>query len=193
VPAIPGDEKSIKEFVMFLDNIKADFLNINQLEFCPQNAYQLKQRGFTLDSESMAAVLKSKESALATIDWAEKEGIRIPIHYCSSVVKDAVQTKKRLIKRGDNVARPYEKVSEEGLLSKLIVSSECSSLREMKALLAKKLRLPPYMIGVSSDGKVVEAPEELILEIKRALPGSKISYIEEYPTATRERFTEYPC
>jgi pyruvate formate-lyase activating enzyme-like uncharacterized protein len=193
VPAIPGDEKSIKEFIMFLDKIKADFLNINQLEFCPQNAYQLKQRGFTLDSESMAAVLKSKESALATIDWAEKEGVGIPIHYCSSVVKDAVQTKKRLIKRGDNVARPYEKVSEEGLLSKLIVSSECGSLREMKALLAKKLRLPPYMIGVSSDGKVVEAPEELILEIKRALPGSKISYIEEYPTATRERFTEYPC
>jgi len=193
VPAIPGDEKSIEELIMFLDSVKADFLNINQLEFCPQNAYQLKQRGFTLDSKSMAAVLKSKEAALATIDWAEKEGVRIPIHYCSSVVKDAVQTKKRLMKRADNVARPYEKVTEEGLLSKLIVSSGCGNLREMKALLVKKLRLPPHMIGVSSDGQVVEASEGLILEIKRALPSSRISYVEEYPTATRERFTEYPC
>ena len=192
VPAIPGSEESIKELIGHMAAAKADFLNLNELEFCPPNAYQLKQRGFKLKNESMAAVEGSEEAALAIVSWARSEGMELPIHYCSSSTKDAIQTSKRIRRRGKNVARPYEGVTREGLLSKYRVEPPDGNGRNLKARIVSNLCIPPYLVGVSQDGLAVETSRQLVQQVSLLSHSSKISYVEEYPTANREKFAEYP-
>ena len=192
VPAIPGSEGSLKKLIKYMASIKADFLNLNELEFCPPNSYQLMQRGFALKEGSMAAASNSMESAQAVIDWANLEGIEFPVHYCSSATKDAVQTRMRIGRRGKNAGRPYEEITSEGLLSKYRVELSEGSALELKAKIMIELGVPPYMLGISSDGAAVETSKALVRSISILSPNARIAYVEEYPTATREKFVEYP-
>jgi pyruvate formate-lyase activating enzyme-like uncharacterized protein len=192
VPAIPRNEEWIRELVLYLVHVKAGFLNLNQLEFCPQNAYQLKQRGFILKKDNMAAVHGSEEVAYSVMRWADREGIDLPIHYCSSVMKDTVQTKNRLIRRGKNIARPYEEILSDGLLGKLIIRPTCGDPRKLKSFIVRELSTAPHMVSISSDGSSLEVPRAFLSRAGRLLPDSKVVYAQEYPTATRERFAEYP-
>jgi pyruvate formate-lyase activating enzyme-like uncharacterized protein len=191
VPAIPGNQEWIKELLQYLVRIKADFLNLNQLEFCLQNAYQLKQRGFVLQKDSITASLGSEEMVYSVIKMAEIEGIDLPIHYCPSSVKDAIQTKNRLIRRSRNVSRPYEEILSDGLLGKFVIRSNSSSMM-VKGYISRELNIAPHMISVSSDGKLMEVPKVFLAKVMRFLPDSKIVYVEQCPTATREKFAEYP-
>ena len=192
VPAIPRNEEWIKELTLYLVRIKADFLNLNQLEFCSQNAYQLKQRGFVLEKNSITAALGSEEMAYSVMKWADKEGIDLPIHYCPSFVKDAIQTKNRLIRRSRNVSRPYEEILSDGLLGKFIIRSSAAYPRILKSDMAKELGTAPHMISVSSDGISLEVPRVFVAGARRLLPDSKTVYVQEYPTVAREKFAEYP-
>jgi len=192
IPAVPGDEEAAKEFIKFLVKAKADFLNINQLEFCPQNALQLKQKGLTLDGRTMAAVLGSEEAALSLVRWAHGAGVEMPVHYCSSAVKDAVQTKRRLIRRAMNVSRPYEEALEDGLLGKFVVRLESENPRAAKCKVIKALGIEPHMVGISPSGGAIEVPKALIKRVMAIFPGASAAYVQEYPTYGRESFAEYP-
>ncbi len=195
MPAIPGQGRALRELVGYLKGIGADFLNLNQLEFCPQNAHQLKQRGFILEGGSLAAVEGSEEEARLVLRWASESGIDLPIHYCPSSVKDAVQTKMRLLRRGKNVARPYESLDAEGVLSKLAADlgkGEGHSKAVAKRL-AMGMGVPSWAVGVHPSGKCLEAPPFMVEEVLRAAPGASISVVKEYPTALRERFRVYSC
>jgi pyruvate formate-lyase activating enzyme-like uncharacterized protein len=192
VPAIPGAEGALKDLINYLASIKADFLNLNELEFCPPNSYQLKQRGFALKEGSMAAAKNSEESALKLVEWAKSEGIELPIHFCSSSTKDAVQTSKRIRRRGKNVVRPYEEITGEGLLSKYRVEPLIGSAWDLRAKIIADLVVPPFLVGISSDGNAVETSKVLVRSVSLLSRDSRIAYVEEYPTATREKFAEYP-
>lgn len=192
IPVIPRNEKWIREFILYLVRIKADFLNLNQLEFCPQNTYQLKQRGFVLERDGITAVFGSEEMAHSVIKWADKEGIDLPIHYCPSYVKDAIQTKNRLIRRSRNVSRPYEEILSDGLLGKFVIRSSSAYPITIKSDMARALDIPPHMITVLSDEISLEVPRIFVTEVRRLLPDSKTVYVQEYPTIVREKFAEYP-
>ena len=193
IPAIPGEEGEVKEFVRYLAKVGADFLNINQLEFCPQNALQMKQKGFSLDAKTMAAVKGSEEAALAITKWADLERIELPIHYCSSAVKDAVQTRRRFMRRSVNAARPYEEILGDGLLGKFVVRLEGGDPKAVKCELERELGLAPHLIGVSVKERTLEVPRLALERVRVLLPGCKVAYVQEYPTYARESFAEYPC
>jgi len=195
MPAIPGGEGDLRELVGYMVRMKADFLNLNQLEFCPQNALQLKQRGFELAHDDKAAVQGSEQTALALIRWARDEGIEMPIHYCSSVAKDAIQMRGRLLRRGRNAAHPYEKVNDDGLLEKMEVKLQAEAGSSFKRKVARIAGVPPQMIGISKDGRSLETSRELLPLLMKGSSlfsaKAKIAYVQEYPTALRERFIEY--
>jgi hypothetical protein len=48
------------------------------------------------------------------------------------------------------------------------------------------------MINISSDGISLEVPRAFVVGAKRLLPDSKIVYVQEYPTAARDKIAEYP-
>jgi pyruvate formate-lyase activating enzyme-like uncharacterized protein len=193
IPAIPGGEGEVKEFVKYLVEAGADFLNINKLEFCPQNALQMKQKGFSLDTKTIAAVKGSEEVAIAIVKWAGSEGIELPIHYCSSAVKDALQIKRRLMRRAVNAARPYEEILGDGLLGKFIVRLEEGDPKAVKCELERELSLAPHLIGVYRKERALVVPRQEVERVRILLPGCKVAYVQEYPTYTRESFAEYPC
>jgi pyruvate formate-lyase activating enzyme-like uncharacterized protein len=190
MPAIPGSGGPLRELVEYLTGVKADFLNLNQLEFCPQNAHQMKQRGYILDKGGMASVEGSEETAMSIVNWASENGMEMPIHYCPSSVKDAVQTRKRLIRRGRNVARPYETMDRDGLLSKLTVEigSRNDYSRVAAKELARRMGVYPWAVGVHSSGRCFEAPTSMLGRVKKVFPQAMLSHVKEYPTALRERF-----
>lgn len=190
MPAIPGEGEALMEMVGYLSRAGADFLNLNQLEFCPQNALQMKQRGFVLEKGGMAAVDGSEDVAMSVVRWASDRGVEMPIHYCSSSVKDAVQTKMRLMRRGKNVARPFEVMDAEGVLSKLSVdlgNGVCHSKAAAKRL-AKETGVQQWLIGVHPSGGSLEAPLWMRGALLEAVPGARITVVKEYPTALKERF-----
>ncbi len=192
LPAIPGDEEKIKAFVEYLEKIKADFLNLNQLEFSPENAIQLKQRGYSLEDGEMSAVKGSEGTALSIIKWARTEGISIPIHYCPSCVKDSIQTKKRFLRRARNVRRPYEEIFEDGLVGRVQVRMRASNPRELRRELHEFAGIPLYAIGLSEDGKSIEVHREFLETVKELLKDATFEYVQSYPTFFREKFAGFP-
>lgn len=193
VPAIPCEAGKVEEFIRYLASVKADFINLNQLEFCPQNAFQMRQRGSRVVGGAMAAAEGSEETAMEIIRWSESEGIEFPVHYCPSSVKDAVQTKNRLVRRAANAARPWEELLGDGLVGKFVVSVPGASGRSARCRLAKAIGADPLSIGVADDRRSVEVPRRLVEAAKKAFPGAEVSYVQAYPTAARDKFAEFPC
>ncbi|KKM94321.1 hypothetical protein LCGC14_1199480 [marine sediment metagenome] len=117
VPIIPEYENTqiLKEFIIYLNNINADFLNLNEFEFCFPNSQSLKDRGFRLKKGSIASVVNSRESALAIIRELGPK-VSIKMHFCSIKAKDYYQLKNRYLRRAKNVKLPFEVINEEGLL-----------------------------------------------------------------------------
>lgn len=193
VPAIPGEADEIKGLIRYLASVRADFININQLEFCPQNAFQLRQRGFRVIGGSMAAAEGSEETAKEVVGWAEAEGIEFPVHYCPSSVKDAVQTRMRLSRRAANAARPWEERLDDGTVGKFVVKVPGASGRAAKRILARALGVDAAQVGVADDGSSVEVPRRMLDAVRTVIPGAAVSYVQAYPTAAREKFAEFPC
>ncbi|TFF85707.1 MAG: radical SAM protein [Promethearchaeota archaeon] len=117
VPIIPKANylKELYEFIFYLDNIGADFINLNEFEYCFPNSQSLKKRGFTLKKGTLASVNNSREKALELIQKTSSK-TRLKIHFCSIRAKDYYQLKNRYFNRAQNIKLPYEEITEEGLL-----------------------------------------------------------------------------
>jgi len=117
VPVIPEKQylENLEELIIYLNTIGANFVNLNEFEFCFPNSQSLKERGFQLKKGSIASVVNSQESA---IDLIQKLGPKtsMKMHFCSIKAKDYYQLKNRYIRRAKNIKLPFEVITEEGLL-----------------------------------------------------------------------------
>lgn len=196
MPVIPGREESLKDLIMYLDDVGADFLNLNELEFSETNAVALKKRGFKLKESSIAAAEGSEEAALGILNWAAPK-TNINLHYCPASLKDGIQLRNRLIRKARNVARPFEEITEEGLLVKGIIYSDEASpedLSSIRRILIRKYDVPLHMIQVDVNGRTVNTAwyiaESVAEELKKK--GLRVAIVEEYPTKDRFRTTLTP-
>ncbi len=188
IPAIPGDEEKTKKLVSRLDEMRVDFININELEFSETNATELKKRGFHLKKDSIAAVEGSEETALKILDWSRENTEKISVHYCPTWIKDGVQLKNRFLRRARNVKKPYEEVDEEGLLVRgVIYLSERHKLDEVKKMLTEKYEVPEQMLEVNWMERTVYTAWYIIEELKSELKKFKIKtrIVKSYPTDNR--------
>ncbi|PIN86692.1 radical SAM protein [Candidatus Woesearchaeota archaeon CG10_big_fil_rev_8_21_14_0_10_44_13] len=112
IPAIPGWKKKTEEMIdYFMD--KVDFLNINELEISDTNAQHLVERGFIPKNRISYGIKGSQQLAFHLL---RKYGKRLPIHYCTTTLKDKVQLANRMKIRAKNAAKPYDLVTEDGML-----------------------------------------------------------------------------
>ncbi|MFW9971669.1 MAG: radical SAM protein [Candidatus Odinarchaeota archaeon] len=142
VPSIP-DIKNIKlleELVYYLDKIGADFINLNEFEYCFPNSQSLKDRGFRLEKNSIAAVINSRKTALNLIRKLGPE-VSIKMHFCSIRAKDYHQLKNRYIRRAKNIKLPYEVITEEGLLIYAEIEGEKRDLTKFYELLKSDFKI----------------------------------------------------
>ena len=173
LPVIPEKEEieTLEKLIIYLNTIGADFINLNEFEYCFPNSQALKERGFQLKNGSIASVINSQETDL---DLIRKMGAKVSIkmHFCSIRAKDYYQLKNRYIRRAKNIKLPYEVITEEGLLVFGQIEGDKKELDKFYKNLLFNLRIQNKFI--SYDEKNIKIP--FYISIK----GQVLSILEKY-------------
>ncbi|MEW6593132.1 MAG: radical SAM protein [Candidatus Hadarchaeota archaeon] len=192
LPAIPGDYNRLVDFLKKLDETPGVFVNLNELEFSDTNLKSFKKRGFRLKAETSMAVRGSQELALKVLKWAASH-TRLNMYYCPSSLKDSVQLRNRLKRRAARVAKPYEQVTDEGLLFKGVITGVAPSrLASLRRRMIKRHGISPKLIGLDLRKKRIELHWRLAKAISKAEPALDFALVEEYPTHDRLETTVIP-
>jgi pyruvate formate-lyase activating enzyme-like uncharacterized protein len=178
IPVLPGREADLQAAVAFADDRDLDFVNLNELEFSETNWRALRRVGYDVKTDISSAVLGSEELGWKLL----KSDVSVPLHYCSSSFKDGIQLRRRIMRRGKNVRKPHEVLTEDGTLLKGVI--ETDSLSATTAWLLKKYDIPGRLVWSDRQKDRLEIAPWVLEEIAAELPYE--SYIvEEYPTADR--------
>lgn len=152
VPVIPDNEyiKYLEKFILFLDEIGVDFINLNEFEFCFPNSESLKKRGFKLKEGSIASVVNSQETAFELIKKLYPS-ISLKMHFCSIRAKDYYQLKNRYLRRAKNIKLPFEVVTEEGLLVFTQLEGKRKNLEQFHEILISELKVNQDLISFNRE------------------------------------------
>jgi len=111
IPAIPGMHKEMAALGQRFFGLGLDFLNLNELEEAEPNWKAFKERGYQTCG-NCSAIKGSREAALRVLKALKGRSV----HFCTSRYKDAVQLRKRLLRRAKTVAKPYHIITEDATL-----------------------------------------------------------------------------
>lgn len=177
VPVLPDMEKELVELVKFA-NEKGVFVNLNELEFSETNYRELNARGYEPKNDVSSAVKGSEEVAYRIVDrdWD------IVVHYCSSSFKDGVQMRRRLLRRGKNVKKEYEELTDDATLILGVIHGE--NLEEIYQDLRENFQVPENLMGINRERNRVEISPYILEEIALEIPWDAYE-VEEYPTWDR--------
>ncbi len=179
VPAIPGREGDLVELARRLEEMGAEFLNLNEMEVSEANIEAVSRRGFRVSANGVA-VEGSRETALRVVEWAAKNLERLRVHFCPAGFKDYVQTRNRLLRKARGIAHLYEEPSREGTLLRGEVL--------LKQASAQTYRLVGEGLLVPLGGRMYATHPEFLDEIVRLLPPGTIeeaAIAEYHPTLSR--------
>jgi pyruvate formate-lyase activating enzyme-like uncharacterized protein len=118
IPMLPDRVEWVKRLILKLEELGVKFINLNELEVSPTNINALLMRGYRISKEK-PVVEGSEEAALEVIKWAYREGLNINVHYCPARYKDRIQLRVRLLRKALRIAKPYEKITSDGMLEVL--------------------------------------------------------------------------
>lgn len=178
IPVLPGREADLQAVVAFADDRGLDFVNLNELEFSETNWRALRRVGYDVKTDISSAVMGSEELGRMLL----RSEVSVPLHYCSSAFKDGIQLRRRITRRGKNVKKPHEILTEDGTLLKGVI--ETDSISATTAWLLNKYDIPGRLVWSDHEKDRLEIAPWVLEEIAAELPYA--SYIvEEYPTADR--------
>ena len=178
IPIFPGTEEEVLKIGARIASL-GGFLNLNELEFSDTNAQALRARNFSLRDDSYA-VEGSREAALMVME--RLRGARV--HFCPSRYKDAGQLRMRLLRTALASAKPYEEVTEEGLLLKGVICAD-GNLEKLRQRLMREFAIPPHLIAFDREKHRLETTREIATELAKHLKELSFYIVEEYPTADR--------
>ena len=185
VPVIPGNMGFYKKLITEAEKRGAKFVNLNELEISEGNYKNLLERGLKLRKGTIASVEGSEEDALKILEWASKNTSNINVHYCSALYKDIVQTRVRLRRKALNIAKPYEKVTQEGT----VLKGEIRVNIEFKNELFKFLENLPFDYETVNGKLIMFVSVSFLNNIAKYLKNKRIPYeafiVEEYPGRER--------
>lgn len=149
------------------------YLILNELEFSETNEKELKARGFVYRDDVSYAAKGSEEVAWEILK--QREGV--PVRFCSSRFKDAVQMRERLKRIASNVARPFDEITEEGTIIYGVISSSV----EAALKILQDLKVPCDMYRVEGDH--IEIAWWILDEIASKIKlNCELYILERYPT-----------
>ena len=128
---IPGEEKGLETLLKMANIAGAKFVNLNELEYSPTNHTAFSKLGFTPIDDFTTAVRGSSDLALKLLEHGQN------VHFCSAPFKDSVQLRNRLVRRGENMARPYEVLTKDGTLIFGEVDLEGADKEVIRSVLTK--------------------------------------------------------
>ncbi|KYC52152.1 MAG: molybdenum cofactor biosynthesis protein A [Candidatus Methanofastidiosum methylothiophilum] len=179
IPAIPGDFERVCSIIESASTTGFSFINLNEFEYTETNWDNLSQRGFEFDSDT-SMIKGSKDLALKLLE--KYEDLPISIHFCPSVLKDAIQLRRRWERRAKNTKKYYETIEDC-----LIVKGELSGdVREIVNYLKDELNISKKMYEVQGDKVFTHwAVAEEISENKELSKKIKSAIVKEYPIYKR--------
>ncbi len=192
IPCLPDSLEGMKRFALYVEKAGGRFLNLNELEFSEANYYAFLLRGLRIKENSLAAVQGSEETAHTFLEWA-RSNLNITVHYCPSTLKDRHQLRRRLFRRAENEAQPYEERTVEGTLIKASITKPRTTLNKLHILQGELQRLlpelPARMLRINETDASLETSVGVAIRLEKNLTRArwKISILEEYPTAERLR------
>ncbi|KYC54417.1 MAG: 7-carboxy-7-deazaguanine synthase [Candidatus Methanofastidiosum methylothiophilum] len=179
IPAIPGDFERIKKIIQAAEKTHLSFVNLNEFEYTDTNWDNLCERGFEFDSDT-SMIKGSKELSLELIETFEDSNI--PIHFCPSVLKDAIQLRRRWEIRARNTKKYYEEI-EDCLIVKGVLEGDTEEIVEY---LINKINISKRMYEIEDDKVYTHwAIAEEISEDTNFSRKIKIGIIKEYPIYKR--------
>lgn len=169
IPAI----RSIPGIIKALERA-GGYLILNELEFSDTNERAMKARGYEYRDDVSYAAKGSEEIALQVF----RERRSVPVRFCSSRFKDAVQMRERLKRIANNVARPFDEISDEGTIIYGVISRG-SVEAAMKIL--ESLHVTDDMYHVEREH--IEIAWWILDEVAESFkPEYDLCIIEQYPT-----------
>lgn len=193
IPCTPGQEEAILALIEQAHAAGAAFVNLNELEYAPINADNLRQRDLELVGDEDNRVAGSMEAGYRIVQWA-REGIpNFPVHFCSSRFKDGTQMTKRLERRRERVAKPYMERTDDSTVIFGVLHGTTEVLASAYDRLLAEFEVPIEWMGLRAEPSprleiapwVLEEIYEAFLELDPAL-------VEEYPTQTRLEVERIP-
>src|SRR5467141_4380276 len=176
VPLIPEREADLVRLIEWAGAEGLAFVNLNEMEFSDANFPRMKVHGYEMKHELSYGVKGADPVALRIL------GRKWPttVHYCTSGYKDGWQLRSRIKRRAENVARPWEVVTDDGTLVKGIL--EGADLEPLMRELASRHRVPKDLMGLDDARKRLEIAPWILQAIAPSL-GRPAFLVEEYPTA----------
>jgi len=176
IPLVPRLHNETFSLLQWAETSGIAFINLNELEFSDTNGDALRRQGYELKNDISNAVDGSELLGYEIVD----AGLDVPIHYCSSSFKDAVQLRKRLLRQASITAPLYAIITEDGTLLKGIVLCPAAAVSEIIATYS----IDPSLFRWDAEKQWAETSPEIARVISPLL--SHACYvIEEYPTADR--------
>ena len=163
--------KNLEDFIIYLDEIGADFINLNEFEYCFPNSKCLKDRGFNLREGTIASVKESYEMAIDLITRISNK-VSMKIHFCTIRAKDTFQLTNRYLRRAKKIKLPYEEITEEGLLLYGQIEGKKTLLEKLYHLLISDLKIPKKFISLEEN--TIKLPYYIAIE------DEIIRFLDEY-------------
>ena len=196
IPVIPSKKEFYKKLLKTLDNIGVKFINLNELEITESNYDKLLLRGFKARSDYPVGVEGSESLAIELVEWAKENLKSMSVHYCSALFKDAIQTRRRLLRSALFLKEPYEDITEEGLLRKLIIRGSRNIILTLYDILAREIgkdKVKLIKVNEHYEIHTSRCAIKLILKLNGNIRYRlRIFEVEEYPTSDRIRVLEEP-
>lgn len=185
VPVLPDREAELRAAIASADALGLDFVNLNELEFSETNWRALRRTGYDVKNDVSSAVLGSESLSKRLL----QSGVSVPLHYCSSAFKDGVQLRRRITRRGRNVRRPHEILTEDGTLLKGVI--ETDSIAATAAWLMREYDIPGRLVWCDGQKDRLEIAPWVLEDIAGEVPYDSF-IVEEYPTADRLEVERIP-
>lgn len=147
VPLIPTpeNEEYIWNLIDYLDNIGANFINLNEFEINEPNNKTLGEKGFKLVPGTIASVKGSLELGMKILkEFPDRYSISA--HVCPISLKDGPQMRNRYKRRAESIQKPYEEITEDGTLIYLKLEGKKENLQDLFNHLLIKRKIPKKMM-----------------------------------------------
>ena len=179
IPSIPSEFERISKIIKSASSSGFSFINLNEFEYTETNWDNLSKRGFNFDNDT-SMVEGSKDLSIHLLE--EHQDLPISIHFCPSVLKDAIQLRRRWERRAKKTKKYYEDIEDC-----LIVKGELTGdIIEIIKYLKDELKISKKMYEVDKNKVFTHwAIAEEISENKKLSKKIKTAIVKEYPIYKR--------
>jgi pyruvate formate-lyase activating enzyme-like uncharacterized protein len=151
IPAVPEDFQKLKNIVSELASLGVDHLNLHQIRCTEHNYKKLLRRNYTFLHGPKITVLESELTALKLIKYVKQNKINIPLNYCSFIYKYRFQRMAARRLFAPYVIRPYEEITETGIIRDLSIKGDKNIIKEQFERLSKNRNKDDFIL--LNDGK----------------------------------------